>query len=223
MSAMATRQRILDVAEKQFADQGYAGASLRAIISAAKVNLAAVHYHFRSKEALLEAVLLRRAGPLNEERLRLLNAIDAGGLSPEAVDKIIEAFIGPPMRLVLDGRGEGRIFATLVGRLYAETSERLFHMIKRHFAPVSMRFLHSLHETCPHLSKEEVFWRFHCVAGTMAHTLAHWDHLEIVSARPIKPKNIDAVMAELVRFLAAGFRAPSGSERPKARKRGKRG
>jgi hypothetical protein len=86
-----------------------------------------------------------------------------------------------------------------------------------------MRFLNSLQEACPHLSKEEVFWRFHCVAGTMAHTLAHWDHLEIVSARPIKPKNIDAVMAELVRFLAAGFRAPSGSERPKARKRGKRG
>jgi hypothetical protein len=111
------------------------------------------------------------------------------------------------MRLVLDGRGEGRIFAKLVGRLYAETSERLFHMIKRHFAPVSMRFLNSLQKACPHLSKEEVFWRFHCVAGTMAHTLAHWDHLEIVSVRPIKQKNIDAVMAELVRFLAAGFRA----------------
>src|SRR5262245_62123867 len=101
MSAIATKQRILDVAEVQFAEHGYAGASLRGIIAAAHVNLAAVHYHFRSKEALLEAVLLRRAGPLNEERLRLLDALEAqAGNGGAPVEGIIEAFIGPPLHLV---------------------------------------------------------------------------------------------------------------------------
>ena len=71
MSATDTKQRILDVAEQMFADQGFAGTSLRSIIAAANVNLAAVHYHFKSKEALLEAVVLRRLGPLNQQRLDL--------------------------------------------------------------------------------------------------------------------------------------------------------
>src|SRR4051794_35642871 len=110
MISTSTRARLLDVAEQQFADHGYAGASLRAIISAAKVNLAAVHYYFRSKEGLLEAVLLRRAGPLNGERLRLLEAIDAKRSHPEVIDEIIDAFVGPSMRLVRDSRGEGKLF-----------------------------------------------------------------------------------------------------------------
>ena len=71
-----TKQRILDVAEQLFADNGFAGTSLRRIIAAAEVNLAAVHYHFRSKESLLEAVLMRRMVPLNDERLALLNQLE---------------------------------------------------------------------------------------------------------------------------------------------------
>jgi AcrR family transcriptional regulator len=61
-----TKERILDTAERLFAERGYSATSLRAIIAEADVNLASVHYHFDSKEALLEAVFLRRALPANE-------------------------------------------------------------------------------------------------------------------------------------------------------------
>src|SRR5260370_7687063 len=68
-----TKQRILDSAERLFAEHGSEATSLRNIIADAKVNLAAIHYHFRSKDALLEAVIVRRLEPINQERLKLLD------------------------------------------------------------------------------------------------------------------------------------------------------
>jgi AcrR family transcriptional regulator len=220
MSASATKQRILDVAEVQFANHGYAGASLRGIIAAAQVNLAAVHYHFRSKESLLEAVLLRRGGPLNQQRLRLLDGLEAktgGAAAP--LEGIIEAFIGPPIHLVFTDGGEAKIFGKLVGRLYAESGEHFFQMIKKHFATVAMRFAAALQKACPELSEEELRWRFHCMAGVMAHTLLHGNLVEVFAEKKSKHPDVRVVMDRLVRFLAAGFRAPAGTSRAKAKKR----
>ena len=75
MSQPETKQRILNAAEHLFATDGYHATSLRVITTAATVNLAAVNYHFGSKEALLEAVIVRRLSPLNEVRLGKLEAL----------------------------------------------------------------------------------------------------------------------------------------------------
>ena len=79
-----TKERILDTAERLFSEHGYSATSLRSIIAGAGVNLAAVHYHFHSKEALLEAVILRRSVPANLERLALLDRFqkEANGNPP---------------------------------------------------------------------------------------------------------------------------------------------
>src|SRR5689334_17719654 len=117
-----TKQRILDVAEQQFADHGFAGTSLRRIIAAANVNLAAVHYHFHSKEALLEAVLMRRMVPLNEERAVLLDELERKASEDGvSLEEILAAFLGPPMRLILNPSGEGKLFGKLIGRLHSAT------------------------------------------------------------------------------------------------------
>jgi AcrR family transcriptional regulator len=221
MPAVDTKQRILDIAEQHFAEQGYAGASLRGIIAAAGVNLAAVHYHFHSKEALLEAVLMRRAAPLNEERAKLLAECEArAGKSAPPVEEILEAFIGPPMRLILNPSGEGRIFGMLVGRLHAETGAMFCQISKKHFAPVSQRFRNTLHRVFPKLPEEDIYWRLHCAAGAMAHTLTQWDQLETVSDGILKTNDVESVIERMVRFLAAGFCAPAGGVRPKATKPG---
>src|SRR5690606_34005678 len=73
----STREAILDSAEALFARQGHDGTSMRQITSEAGVNLAAVNYHFGSKEALVQAVLKRRLAVLNHERLRLLDELEA--------------------------------------------------------------------------------------------------------------------------------------------------
>jgi AcrR family transcriptional regulator len=159
-AGVETRQRILNVAEHMFAEQGFAGSSLRGIIGAAEVNLAAIHYHFKSKEALLEAVLIRRIGPLNQERLALLDSYEmaAGKKGPELED-VLTAFFGPPMRMILKSN-EGRTFGKLIGRLHSETTNMFMTISKRHFAPVAQRFSASLQRALPGVSKEELYWRW---------------------------------------------------------------
>jgi AcrR family transcriptional regulator len=72
LASKDTKERILDAAERLFAAHGFAGTSLRAVTKEAGVNLAAVHYHFGTKEDLLRAVLSRIVIPVNRERLEML-------------------------------------------------------------------------------------------------------------------------------------------------------
>src|SRR6478672_10847007 len=156
-----TRDRILDTAERLFAERGFGATSLRSIIAAAGVNLAAVHYHFRSKEALLDAVLTRRIGPVNRERLTLLEQSRDAGL-----EAVLEALIGPPMRLARDPASA--TFMKLMGRLHAEADVAL---LRKHFGEVIERFMKALAEALPELPAEELQCRaFFCI-GIMAHTL----------------------------------------------------
>ena len=212
--ASDTKQRILDVSEQLFADFGFAGTSLRKIIAAAGVNLAAVHYHFHSKEALLEAVLVRRLEPLNRERLARLQACEqqAGGKGPTP-EGILEAFIGPPMRLILNPSGEGRLFGKLVGRLHSETGAFFAATARKHFLPVFQRFSSALRRALPEVPVDELHWRMHYAVGVMAHTLTSWDRLGSMFGGVLNPLDIDAAVPRLVNFLAAGFRAPVVSGR----------
>src|SRR5574340_767840 len=98
-----TKDRILDAAERLFAEHGFNGTSLRMITAAADVNLAAVNYHFRSKETLIEAVYKRRIGPANEKRLRMLDEYEAAaGDGAVPVENILRALVAPMLELRAD-------------------------------------------------------------------------------------------------------------------------
>src|SRR5690242_9762181 len=119
-SPSQTRDRILDAAERLFADHGFEGASIRAIVDAAKVNLAAVHYHFRSKEALLEAVLTRRISVVNDSRLqRLQEAEVAATPDPPSTEAVLRAFIVPTVELA-QRTESGATFVQLMSRMFTE-------------------------------------------------------------------------------------------------------
>src|SRR2546428_5766096 len=97
-----TRTRILDVAEELFGEEGIERVSIRDITDQAKVNLAAINYHFGSKEDLIVAVFERRVVPVNEARLAALDAVEqaAGKKSPK-LEAIVEAFIRPALECSL--------------------------------------------------------------------------------------------------------------------------
>src|SRR5438093_11752936 len=116
-----TKQRILDSAERLFAAHGFEGTSLRNIIGDAKVNLAAIHYHDHSKEALLEAVILRRLAPLNQQRLEMLAACEQAARGKPSVEAILEAFIAPTFQAVNDSES-GKTFSLLMGRVFTAES-----------------------------------------------------------------------------------------------------
>ncbi len=206
-----TKDRILDAAERLFALRGYASTSLRKIISEAGVNLAAVHYHFHSKEALLDAVILRRAGPVNRERLEMLGQFEReAGESPAAVERVLEAFLAPPFRLVCSSGPGGAFFARLMGRILAE-SDLLSKILRNHFGDVLARFKCALGRALPDVPEEELVLRMHFAVGAMAHTLRGIQEIEAEAPGFGSTLPPDAVLDRLVHFVSAGFRAPVGA------------
>jgi AcrR family transcriptional regulator len=210
LSEAGTKGLILDAAEQEFADLGFAAASLRNITARAGVNLAAVHYHFGSKEALVGAVFARRIGVLTEERLALLDACEAAaGGGPLPLDQVLEAFTGPALRLTTDPARGGKVFMRLFGRTIAEPSERLQKMLNDQFGATSARFLAAFRRALPELPPATLGWRFQFVVGAMGYVMADPQNLKLWSEGLCDPSDTENAINELVRFLRAGLEAPA--------------
>ncbi|MFN7140846.1 MAG: TetR/AcrR family transcriptional regulator [Limisphaerales bacterium] len=208
ISEADTKTLILDAAEQAFADLGFDAASLRHIISVAGVNLAAIHYHYGSKEALIEAVFSRRLTPLNKERLDLLEQIEAeAGNKPLPLEKVIEALVGPALRLSRDPNKGGRVVMRLFGRTIAEPSEQLQRLIHQQFGDMVKRFTGAFQRALPELPENVLFWRIQFVIGAMAHIMCDPNGIKAMSAGLCDPNNTEEVIKEMVTFLAAGMRA----------------
>ncbi len=194
-----TKTRILDAAEKLFGEKGFDATSLRDITTEADVNLAAVNYHFQSKESLIEATIMRGAAPLNQQRIAML---EAAGPKP-TIEQILEAFVGP----ILERDFEP--MAPLMSRVLAspEIMQRVF---KHHMEALSRRFAEAIATALPELSPAERIWRLHFTAGAMAHTITRAPVMRDLFGGVLDLKDRKLLIARLVRFAAAGFRAPEG-------------
>jgi AcrR family transcriptional regulator len=205
-----TRTRILDTAEELFMLHGFEGTSMRLLTASAGVNLAAVNYHFGSKDALIEALFRRRLDPMNAARIAELDRLesDAGGRAlPQ--EQIIRAFIGPSLRLMEDAKGGGRNFIRLLGRTYTEPTKPIRVLIGQLYAPTMARYKAALERALPHMPAGELIWRMHFMFGTLAYTLAATDTVQLIAG--CKPEDrYDARLLEdrLTQFLAAGLNAP---------------
>jgi AcrR family transcriptional regulator len=210
-----TRTRILDAAEELFMLQGFGGTSMRLLTSKAGVNLAAVNYHFGSKDALIEAVFRRRLDPMNVARIAALEALEATG-TPDA-DAIIRAFVGASLRMLEDAKGGGRNFIRLLGRTYTEPAKGIRQLIGQMYAPTMQRYKAALERALPQMPREELVWRMHFMFGTLAYTLAATDTVQLIAGS--KPEDrYDARLLEdrLTAFLASGLNAPLKSSIKKA-------
>jgi len=206
-TAGETKQRILDAAERLFAADGVTGTSLRSVIREADVNLAAVHYHFGSKDALVNAVIARHFQPLNRERLRRLDeAEQKAGKKRPPVERVIEAFVAPTMELCADPV-RGQIFMKLIGRLLAEPQYFFGKVVPEQMADVRDRFVAALERAVPGLSAESVAWRMTFTIGAMAYSMRIGDSISALSGGRLKEVNTAKMTKELVRFTAAGWKA----------------
>ena len=209
--AIDTKDRILDTAERLFADKGYPATSLRDITNEAGVNLAAVNYHFGSKEALLSAVLDRRIGPVNEKRLELLDAAEAqAGNQPLALETVLRAFLAPLFQKRQEWGEAGAKFMQVVGRLYSETNEQVRTSFLHHFDPIVRRFRPAFQRALPHLEPEEVNWRYLFLIGAMAHTMMWSEMIGFLGGR--QPRNSEEIMEALLQFAAGGLAAPAPAQ-----------
>lgn len=206
-----TKDLILDAAEKLFAEQGFDRTSLREITAAAKVNLAAVNYHFQSKEALIAAVVTRRMGPLNAARLEALERLEneAKG-KPLGVEKILEAFLLPVL-----AHPDIRRFKPLMAKMYHESEARIRRNLLREVAPVAIRFGAALHRALPGIPMRELHWRVQFAVGMMAYMLGAEALIRTMSGEFVDPGDFKALLPRYVAFAAAGMRAPVVKGRPR--------
>jgi AcrR family transcriptional regulator len=209
-----TRDRILKTAERLFAERGFNGVSVRALASAANVNIASIGYHYHSKEGLLAEVYRRHCEPLIEERLRGLKA--ASGLAgPARVAAIIEAFVRPALQQV-DAEA-GASFIRLRAVLSGENSDLLEKLVADNFDQSSSAFIDALCDCLPHLSRTDVCWRFHFLLGTVYYTAAGPHRIYAFSNGHCDPGNTKAVIKELVPFMTRAFQAPATKPGRKAK------
>jgi AcrR family transcriptional regulator len=205
-----TRESLLDAAETLFSAHGIEAASLRQITQHAGANLAAVNYHFGSKDGLVRAVFSRRLRPLTSERIQLLEQVDLD--AEDAVEQVLTAFLRPILRILQEAPDGVRGFGRLMGRAFSEPSEEVRQMVVEEFRESIDRYLDAFRKILPHLEEVERMWRFHFVAGAMTHTIACTQMLERFSGGRCTASDPEEALRQMVPFLAAGLRAPSGTQ-----------
>jgi len=207
MTPAETTDRILDAAERLLAERGLAGVSLRAVTSAAGVNLAAVNYHFGSKEALVGALLRRRIEPMNRARLEQLDQLEARGADePPQLEDVLEAFIAPALRQAdAAGLPPGAVMR-LVSRLHAEPNEFFERMLLPLFRGVLERFVPALQRCLPGLEGAELLWCVHFAIAAIKGAIADQSRLEAMSHGLCNARDTEGAIARLVPFVAAGMR-----------------
>ena len=199
----STKDRILGAAEELFAQFGFAGTSLRQVTSRADVNIAAVNYHFGSKENLVNEVFRRRMDDMSRQRIDALKA--AITQHPGELEPILAAFVEPALALAQDRHGGGA-FVRVVARAYAEKNDTLRKFLSAHYGHVLREFAKAIAGCVPGLSKEELYWRLDFLAGALTYAMADFGLIKRPAGVGEKAHR-ERCARELIRFAAAGFKS----------------
>ncbi len=203
-----TKQLILDSAEYLFANKGFRGTSMRAITGRARVNIAAVNYHFGSKKTLLEAVIKRRIYPLNQiRRTKLENVRESArkkGKKPDVKD-VLYAFIQPTLQFRETEPG-AKDFVTFIGRSFADPDNTVRKVFVQFIKPMFQLLIKSMSEALPDLSYEIIFWRLQFTMGGMFHTLHMCNDINLGHMN-IDKLDTDALIDMIIPYVTAGMKA----------------
>jgi len=207
-----TKTAILDSAERLFAARGVDGVSVRAILAEAGVNVALAHYYFGSRDGLIRGVLRRRIEPLNAERLRLLDEVEAAaGPDGPPVEPVLRAFFAPAIDLL----GEHPDFARLIGQLHVASAPALRQLFLELFDVVLRRFSDAIKRSLPAgLSGPQIVSRAHFMLGTLILTLTNYSDLALMARGRFEVPRGEMLVRELVTFCSAGLVAPPEGRAP---------
>ena len=211
-ASFSTKDRILGAAEELFAQYGFSGTSLRQVTSHADVNIAAVNYHFGSKENLVNEVFRRRMDEMTAARLAQLE--QARSIHPGDLRAVLAAFVEPALAMAQD-RQSGGAFVRVIARAYAEKNDNLRKFLSDRYGHVLRDFGKAIGACVPGLSKEELYWRLDFLAGALTYAMADFGlikrpHGISEAAHRSKAAN------ELIHFAEAGFRASAHGATPPA-------
>ena len=199
----STKDRILGAAEELFAQHGFAGTSLRQVTSRADVNIAAVNYHFGSKENLVNEVFRRRMDEMSALRLSRLKA--AIQEHPGELEPVLAAFVEPALAMAQDRHGGGA-FIRVIARAYAEKNDSLRKFLSDQYGHVLRDFGKAIAACVPGLSKEELYWRLDFLSGALTYAMVDFGLIKRPSGVP-EAAHRERAAKELIRFASAGLQA----------------
>ncbi len=202
---ISTKDKILNEAEKLFAEQGFAETSLRMITAKADVNLASVNYHFGSKKTLIQAVFERFMDRITSDISIEMDRLNDKEL-PIDVSDVLQTLKQPIKnldKLRPDGAG---VFMNLLGRSYAETQGHVRRFAMDKYSHVFNRFVGFLQVSSPHSEPSEMFWRLHFMLGSFIFSLAGHKALQEIAESDFNQKvSIDQIIDKLIPFMSAAF------------------
>jgi AcrR family transcriptional regulator len=202
-----SKRKLLDAAEQLFAERGFEAVSVRDITQIAKANVAAVNYHFGSREVLLGMVMMRYMVPVTEERLARLEALERKWPAKVVpLEELIDALVRPLVSQVRKSELSERLFYKLMGRIFAGQGEGLPPQIEEQLRQVIDRFTRAFARALPTIAADDLSWRIHFMAGGMIHMLTHQDMVQRLSGGVSGTPTMEATLGRFIRFAAAGLR-----------------
>lgn len=205
-STGSAKQRLLEAAEILFAERGFDAVSVRDMTTAAKMNVAAVNYHFGSRDGLVAAVMMRYVTPINEERLARLDAAErrwSGKTVP--LEELLEALLRPLISQVRRSELSERLFCCLIGRTFSRR-DVFPPALEEQFRAVMERFMRAFGKALPEVPPEEWMWKIHFIMGSLLHTLAHAEWMDRLLPSGMVQPSLEQTFNRLLRFALAGLR-----------------
>ena len=208
-----TMEQILDEAEYLFAQFGFNGVTLKDIAKRVGVHHTLLNYYFDDKKSVFDAVIARRAGVTSSLRMKALDEYEKASGDKPTVEGALRAFLDTDLDLYIQG-GEGW---KNYGALGAQSSNTPYgaQLFDYHFDPLIPRLIGILEKALPDCSREDLFWGYHFVTGSLMLTLGRTGRIDRLSGGLCKSDDFEAIKERMASFMAAGFHELS--ERSKAR------
>jgi AcrR family transcriptional regulator len=204
-SGETTEIEFLDAAERQFAENGYSGAKIRAIADEAKANLGALHYYWGSKESLFRAVCRRRMAPMIDERMARFERFGDGEV---ALETLLRAYFEPAFLSHRENPAKRRLFCQTYSRILTDPSPEVRAIMVDIFDVPTNRFVQLLRRACSELDDDTFYWRLHCVFGVCQHAASYTEDIGVLSGGRFDTSDLDAGIDRIIQFVTAGMRAP---------------
>ena len=216
MPSDQTRTAILAAAERLYADRGFGDVTLRDIVAEANVNLAAVNYHFGSKDELIAELFVSRSIATNRERLNELKAAEEQGGGRATIDQIFRALVGPPLRGCLGPDREGSTAARFMIRASIESVPPIRRIRNREIDHLR-KFAAAMRRAMPTLDETELYWGLHFALAMAHHTIREKERLTKLSEGKCDLDDVAGIIERVVAVSVMALTMSEAQGKPAAR------
>jgi AcrR family transcriptional regulator len=200
-----TLEQILDAAEYLFSKNGLYGVTLRDVAQRVEIHTTLLHYYFKDKRDLFNAVFARRASVTSGRRMAALDQYEAEAGDHPTVAGALHAFLDTDLDLYMEGGEAWMNYAAFCARV-SNTPEGAA-LMDVHFDPVVLKLVSILKRALPKYSDADIFWGYHFVTGALMNTLARTGRIDKLSGGVCHSDDFPAVKQRIAKFMAAGFLA----------------